>query len=48
MIRADSTIRNFDVIQFAHMAFNIIGYHSFGIHGDDLFLYVLSDCFWYF
>lgn len=40
---ADGAVRDFDVVQFTHMAFNIICGHSFGIHGDDLFLHVLSD-----
>ena len=40
---ADGAVRNLDVIEFSHMAFDIIRSHSFGIHGDDLFFHVLSD-----
>ena len=41
---ADGAVRNLNVIQFAHMAFNISCCHPFGIHGEDLFLHVLSNC----
>ena len=40
---ADGTVGNLDVIEFPHMAFDIIRGHSFGIHGDDRFFHVLSD-----
>ena len=40
---ADGTVRDLDIIEFPHMAFDIICCHSFGIHGNDLFFHVLSD-----
>lgn len=39
----DGTVRNFDLVQFAHVAFNIIRGHSLDIHGDNLFFHMLSD-----
>ena len=40
---ADGTVRNFDIVQFAHMAFNIIRGHSFSIHRYNLFFHVLCN-----
>ena len=40
---ANSAIRNLNVVQFTHVAFDIIRGHSLGIHGDDLFLHILSN-----
>lgn len=33
---ADDTVRNLDITQLTHVAFDIVCVHSFGIHGDDL------------